>query len=114
MSEKLVKEALKKYLKAIGAYYYMPVSMGYGAASIDFFVCYKGKFYGIETKKDGIKEPTKRQGFVLRDIVESGGMVILETSTNLESTRLTLERELHSNSYGPEALKPQMVRGKEY
>ena len=91
MSEKLVKEALKKYLKSIGAYYYMPVNMGYGAASIDFFVCHKGKFYGIETKKPGIKDPTIRQTIVLTEIALAGGGVWLENSTQLEATRSVLQ-----------------------
>ena len=86
MSEKLVKEALKKYLKSIGAYYYMPVSMGYGAASIDFFVCHKGRFYGIETKRPG-KAATPRQVHVLREIADAGGGVWVEASADLEITR---------------------------
>lgn len=86
-SEKLVKDALKKYLKSIGAYYYMPVPMGYGAASIDFFVCWRGQFYGIETKKPGIKDPTIRQTVVLTEIALAGGGVWVENSIGLEITR---------------------------
>ena len=90
MSEKLVKEALKKYLKSIGAYYFMPVQMGYGAASIDFFVCHKGLFYGIETKRPGVKFPTGRQEVVMNAIMAARGQCWLENSVNLEMTRVFL------------------------
>ena len=86
VTEKLVKEALKKYLKSIGAYYFMPVQMGYGASTIDFFVCHKGKFYGIETK-DGAKRATPRQTEVLRQIAVAGGGTWVENSSALETTR---------------------------
>jgi hypothetical protein len=90
MSEKLVKEALKKYLKSIGAWYYMPVSLGYGSTSIDFFVCHKGKFYGIETKREEICDPTFRQLVVMSEIARAGGGVWLENSVNLEATKRVL------------------------
>ena len=86
MTERLVKEALKKYLKSIGAYYFMPVQMGYGASTIDFFVCHKGKFYGIETK-DGAKRATPCQLEVFRQINEAGGITWVENSTSLETTK---------------------------
>lgn len=91
MAEKHVKEALKKYLKKIGAYYYMPVPMGYGASTVDFLVCHKGKFYGIETKREGVHSTTVRQACVLRQIAEAGGGVILENSTELENVRRAFE-----------------------
>lgn len=91
MSEKLVKEAMKKYLKSIGAYYFMPVQMGMGAASIDFFVCHKGRFYGIETKKETVRDPTKRQEYVLTEIARAGGGVWVENSVELERTRGVLQ-----------------------
>ena len=89
-SEKLVKDALKKYLKSIGAYYYMPVPMGYGAATVDVFICYKGRFYAVECKRPGIKDPTIRQTIVLTEIALAGGGVWLENSTQLEATKRVL------------------------
>ena len=91
MTEKRVKEALKKYLKSIGAYYYMPVPMGYGAATVDFLVCYKGKFYGIETKREGVHSTTVRQACVLREIAEAGGGVVLENSAELENVKRIIQ-----------------------
>ncbi len=93
MTERIVKEALKKYLKSIGAYYYMPVSMGYGSTSIDFFVCHKGRFYGIETKSNTYAhaKATPRQVIVLEEIAKAGGGVWVENSTGLEATRRVLQ-----------------------
>ena len=82
MREKAVKEAVKRMLKARGAWHYMPVQTGYGAAGVDFFVCYKGHFIGIETKAPGVNKITARQENVLEDIVNAGGWRIMENDTS--------------------------------
>lgn len=87
MKESNVKSALKAYLKEIGAYQFWPVQMGYGSATIDVLICYKGKFYGVETKRPEVKKPTPRQACVMREIAEAGGGVCLENSVRLESVR---------------------------
>jgi hypothetical protein len=89
--ESRVKTALKKYLKEIGAFAYMPVQTGYGAAGLDFFVCYKGRFYGIETKRPGVDEPTPRQKCCMREIAEAGGGTWVENSETLETTKRRLD-----------------------
>jgi hypothetical protein len=49
-----VKDKVKRILKKHRAWYYMPVSMGFGAHGIpDFIVCANGTFLGIETKAPG-------------------------------------------------------------
>jgi hypothetical protein len=51
-----VKDAIKKYLKSIGAWYFMPVSNGMGQVGIpDIICCYKGIFVAIEAKAPGKK-----------------------------------------------------------
>jgi hypothetical protein len=85
-----VKRAVKAYLKNLGAYQFWPVQTGYGSATIDCLVCYRGRFYGIETKRPGVKEPTPRQGCVMREITEAGGEVCLENSPGLEAVRKLL------------------------
>jgi hypothetical protein len=85
-----VKRALKAYLKNLGAYQFWPVQTGYGSATIDGLVCYRGRFYGIETKRPGRKEPTPRQRCVMREITGAGGEVCLENSPGLESVRKLL------------------------
>lgn len=44
------KLAVKKWLTAIGAYWFMPVQTGYGKKTLDFLCCYRGFFFAIETK----------------------------------------------------------------
>jgi len=90
MSEADVKKALKSYLDEIGAYYYMAVPMGYGKHTLDFLVCHKGHFYGIETKRPGVDKTTLAQSCVMREIASAGGGVILENSVNLEATKRVL------------------------
>ncbi len=85
--EKKIKDAVRAYLKEIGAYYFMPVQMGYGASTIDFLVCHKGRFYGIETKRAGVDKGTPRQECIMREIAEAGGGVCLENATGLEKVR---------------------------
>ena len=47
-----VKEACKKYLKSIGAWYFMPVSNGMGQVGIpDIICCYKGQFLAVEIEE---------------------------------------------------------------
>jgi hypothetical protein len=54
-----VKDACKKYLKGIGAWFFMPVSNGMGQVGIpDIICCYKGMFVAIETKAPGKRANT--------------------------------------------------------
>ena len=70
-----VKAEVKKYLKEIGAYYFMPVQTGYGAAGVDFYICYKGWFIAVETKA-GEAVPKLRQRKVLEDVDSCGGIAL--------------------------------------
>ena len=87
MREEQVKKNLKAYLKQIGAYYYMPVPMGYGAASVDFFICHQGRFFAIETKRPGVEEATTRQKCVLRAVAAAGGGWWVENDPELHTTK---------------------------
>jgi hypothetical protein len=64
-----VRELLAKYQPN---YTVWPVQAGYGRATLDCLGCYRGRFFGIETKAPG-KEPTPRQAIDLAAIVASGG-----------------------------------------
>lgn len=79
MLEKTVKTAVKKRLTEIGAYQFWPVMMGMGTRTIDCLGCYKGQFYGIETKAPG-KEPTLAQTITMKKIHEAGGLVFIVDS----------------------------------
>ena len=70
-----VKEACKKYLKSIGAWYFMPVSNGMGQVGIpDIIVCYNGLFIAIETKAPGKRaNVTENQKRVMQAISTADG-----------------------------------------
>lgn len=58
-----VKARLKRRLKeefGDGVYQFWPVQMGFGAATLDCLLAYRGRFYAIETKAPG-KKMTARQ-----------------------------------------------------
>jgi hypothetical protein len=71
-NEKHVKKLIKAVLKKYGCYYHMPVPSGYGAPSLDFVGCHKGRFFGIEAKRPG-KVPTPLQEQTMEQIEASGG-----------------------------------------
>ena len=70
--EGLLKDKIKSFLKAKGAYYHMPVPVGYGIPSLDIIGCYRGLFFSIETKAPGHR-PTPRQEMCMREIHKAGG-----------------------------------------
>lgn len=71
-----VKADVKKYLKEIGAWYYMPVSNGMGRVGCpDFLICYKGQFVACETKAPGkIKNTTPNQQRELAGVADAKGL----------------------------------------
>jgi hypothetical protein len=73
------KDEIKAYLKSIGAYYFMPVQVGYGQATVDILACVKGVFFGIEVKREG-KAPTARQEVKLKEIAAGGGITVAGTA----------------------------------
>lgn len=74
-----VKAAITKWLKSIGAYYYMPQSNGRGRVGApDYIVCNKGEFWGIEAKAPGkLKNTTPNQRRELNWIDEAGGVSLV-------------------------------------
>lgn len=83
--ESKVKAKVVKLLKERGAYYAMPIGVGYGNAGVpDFLVCYKGVFIGIECKA-GKGQTTALQDKHLEDIRTAGGksLVVREDLSEL-------------------------------
>lgn len=81
--EKKVKTKVTAILKKFGAYYFYPVTGGYGNSGVpDIIACYRGVFIGIECKA-GKNKPTDLQVKNLHAIAESGGeaLVVNETTT---------------------------------
>ncbi len=74
-----VKAACKKYLKGIGAWFFMPVSNGMGQVGIpDIICCYKGIFIAVETKAPGKRmNTTPNQDRVIQEIQNADGWAIV-------------------------------------
>jgi ribosomal protein S19 len=86
--EHFVKLNVRRYLAEIGAYIFMPVQMGMGAATLDFLTCVPvvitpemvgrtmGAFVSVETKAAG-KLPTKRQQLIAGTMQQAGAVTVL-------------------------------------
>ena len=82
--EKKVKDKVTAQLKALGAYYFYPVTSGFGSSGVpDIVGCYKGRFFGIECKANGNK-PTELQKLNLQRIGEAGGLSLVIDETNID------------------------------
>jgi len=83
-----VKDAVKKFLKARGVWYYMPVQNGMGVVGIpDFVGCKDGRFVGVETKAPGkLKNLTANQKARKREIESAGGHVFVVDSEKMLET----------------------------
>ena len=73
--EARVKDAVRKWLKTIGAYRFGPTQMGYGTQTLDDLCCIFGLFFAIEYKASG-KKPTPRQLLTMTAIEHAGGIAI--------------------------------------
>ena len=81
--EKKVKNKVVEVLKQAGAYYFYPVTGGYGGSGVpDIVACYKGRFIGIECKA-GSNKPTKLQEKNLNDIRTAGGWTLVINENNI-------------------------------
>jgi len=95
-----VKKGVRQVLDALGAYYVMPVTGGYGKQGApDFLVCYQGKFFGIETKA-GKGKTTALQELNLKKIIDCGGvaLVVREEDVKYLKSLLTTGEEHESNT----------------
>jgi Holliday junction resolvase len=83
--EGAVKRAVTKILKAHGAYYFYPVTGGFGRSGVpDIVACYKGRFIGIECKA-GNNKPTALQQKNLNDIMKAGGFSLVINEGNVDA-----------------------------
>jgi Holliday junction resolvase len=81
--EAKVKKKVVEVLKRYGAYYFQPVTGGFGRSGVpDLIACYRGKFIGIECKS-GNKQPTALQQKNLDDIEKQGGISLLINEENI-------------------------------
>lgn len=77
-AEGKVKKAVKKLLDSYGDYHYrfMPVPTGFGKTTLDFLICYKGRFLAIETKKP-LGKPTTLQEQTIEEMRTAGAKVFV-------------------------------------
>jgi Holliday junction resolvase len=81
--EKKVKTKVVAVLKTFGAYYFYPVTGGYGASGVpDIVGCYKGKFFAIECKA-GKGKTTALQEKNIAQIIAQGGVAIVVNEDNI-------------------------------
>ncbi len=81
--EAKVKMRVTGILKAHGAYYFYPVTGGFGASGIpDIIGCVNGRFFGIECKA-GSNKPTALQQHHINMITNMGGKAIVVNETNI-------------------------------
>ena len=74
-----VKNAVKAYLKEIGAWHFLPVSNGMGRHGIpDIIVCWQGRFIAVECKAPGKRSNTSAlQDRELAGIAAAGGVAVV-------------------------------------
>lgn len=85
--EAKVKKVVVQQLKDMGAYYFYPVTGGYGRSGVpDIVGCYEGFFFGIECKA-GKNKPTPLQEKNLKQIAEAGGLALVVNEENMRMTR---------------------------
>jgi Holliday junction resolvase len=88
--ESKVKKKVTTILKEMRAYYFYPVTGGYGSSGVpDIVGCIDGKFFGIECKA-GSNKPTALQQKNLDSIAAIGGIALLINETNIDDVRLAL------------------------
>lgn len=89
--EKKVKLKVVVILKSFGAYYFYPVTGGYGASGVpDIVGCYMGKFFAIECKA-GKGKTTALQEKNIAQIIGQGGLAIVVNEDNIEDVREMME-----------------------
>ena len=85
--EAKVKKVVVAQLKQLGAYYFYPVTGGYGQSGVpDVVGCYEGLFFGIECKA-GKNKPTPLQDRNLKQIRDAGGLDLVVNEGNMHTVR---------------------------
>ena len=93
--EAKVKKKIVDRLKKLGAYYFYPVTGGYGKSGIpDIIGCYEGAFFGIECKA-GKNTPTALQEKNLREIAMAGGIAAVISEENVHTVTDLLSNPQH-------------------
>lgn len=74
------KKAIDEYLVSIGAFIVKTQNSGFGVSGhADRYACIRGRFVGIEVKREG-KGPTELQKRRISEIETAGGIALWGTS----------------------------------
>lgn len=85
-----VKKKVVVQLKELGAYFFYPVTGGYGGSGVpDIVGCYKGKFFAIECKA-GKNKPTALQQKNIDSIIAQGGAALVVNEENMAGVKAWL------------------------
>lgn len=88
--EAKVKKKVVAVLKQHDAYFFYPVTGGYGRSGVpDIIACHDGRFIGIECKA-GTNKPTPLQEKNLKDIQAAGGVSLVVNEDNISIVGETL------------------------
>ena len=83
-----VKKKVVAQLKALRAYYFYPITGGFGGSGVpDIIGCYKGKFFAIECKA-GKGKTTALQEKNIAQIIAQGGLAMVINEDNIEDVRM--------------------------
>ena len=89
--EAKVKKVVTQQLKELKAYYFYPVTGGYGKSGVpDIVGCYKGFFFGIECKA-GNNKITALQEKNLKEIQNTRGLSLVVNESNMGGVTSFLE-----------------------
>lgn len=95
--EKKVKDAAVRQLKTLGAYYFFPVTGGFGTSGVpDIVGCYHGYFFAIECKA-GRNKPTALQQKNMHQIDKAGGIVWVVNEENVAHVTARLMKMTTNN-----------------
>ncbi len=90
--EKKVKRAVVAILKEFDAYYFYPVSGGYGMSGVpDIVCCFRGFFIAIECKA-GANKTTALQDKNINAIRAAGGIAVVINEENIDEIRDILQK----------------------
>jgi hypothetical protein len=88
--EAKVKKIVTGQLKQLGAYYFYPVTGGFGRSGVpDIVGCYQGLFFAIECKA-GNNKPTPLQQKNMGEIAQAGGLTWVVNEQNAHDVSATL------------------------
>jgi Holliday junction resolvase len=89
--EGAVKKKVTTILKSVGAYYFYPVTGGFGRSGVpDIVCCLNGNFIGIECKA-GDNKATALQLKNLEEIQAAGGFAFIVNEDNIDALERVLK-----------------------